>query len=117
MSRGWVIHSAAKGHEYDTTASINFYTVESPKSVDFERDNSAKDEFLAAIRYGGKPEILFDDLTGWELFMADHSVYFPLKSSAAAVNMILGALAEHYRRTTTGASWAHIDAPELDQEQ
>ncbi len=101
-----------------TANSIDIYSVDSPKSVDFAHDMKAMEKFLEAIRHCGEPQILFDPLTGWELYMEDHHVYFPLESSAAAVNMIVGALAEHYRRTTpTGVSWPHIDAPELGEDQ
>lgn len=64
----------------------------------FSRDFEARQRFLFDVRCGGEPEILYDPDTGWELCMEGHNIFYPLEGSEDAVNMILCALAYHYRR-------------------
>jgi len=64
----------------------------------FQIDSKASQKFLFDVRCGGVPEIMYDPMTGWELFMDGHGVIFPLESCVEAVNMILQALTYHYQR-------------------
>ena len=64
----------------------------------FRRDLDATKKFLFDVRCGGKPEIMYDPVTGWELTMDGHAVIYTLEHSESAVNMILQALAYHYQR-------------------
>ena len=61
------------------------------------RDRDLTQAFLFDLRCGGMPEIMYDPVTGWELFMEDHRVVFPLDGSESAVNMILKSLVFHYQ--------------------
>ena len=71
-----------------------------PAQEQSAHDLDAQQRFLFDIRCGGEPEILHDPDTGWELHMYNHDGFYPLEGSEGAVNMILSALAHHYRRVS-----------------
>lgn len=64
----------------------------------FGHDFEARHGFLFDVRCGGEPELLYDPVTGWELYMKGHNTFYSLEGSEDAVNIILRALAYHYRR-------------------
>lgn len=64
---------------------------------EWRRDRAIIDEFLYQLRCGKKPELINDDVIGWELFVDGHG-YYPLKDCEEIVNKIIEELAFHYQR-------------------
>jgi len=81
---------------FDDNISVNNDSIRAVQEQDL-RDREATEAFLFDVRCGGKPEILYDPVTGWELYMEGHRVIFSLDGSKSAVNMILRALIFEYR--------------------